>query len=73
MEFIEDRHGRKSTVIASQILVQNLYNILSKNPTIADAIIDRMSNISPAKSIDSSLPASLKLLNGTSVLADVRC
>ena len=42
MELIEDRHGRKSTVIASQLPVKNWYDILAKNPTIADAILDRV-------------------------------
>ena len=40
MELIEDRHGRKSTIIASQLPVKNWYDILAKNPTIADAILD---------------------------------
>ncbi len=42
MELIEDRHGRKSTIISSQLPVQNWYEILAKNPTIADAVIDRL-------------------------------
>ena len=42
MELIEDRHGRKSTIIASQLPVKNWYDILAKNPTIADAILDRV-------------------------------
>ena len=42
MELIEDRHGRKSTVIASQLPVKNWYDILAKNPTIADAVLDRV-------------------------------
>ena len=37
-----DRHGRKSTIIASQLPVKNWYDILAKNPTIADAILDRV-------------------------------
>ena len=41
-ELIEDRHGRKSTIIASQLPVKNWYDILAKNPTIADAILDRV-------------------------------
>ena len=42
MELIEDRHGRKSTIIASQLPVKNWYDILAKNPTIADAVLDRV-------------------------------
>lgn len=39
---IEDRHGRKSTIIASQLPVGSWYEVLAKNATIADAILDRM-------------------------------
>jgi len=42
MELIEDRHGRKSTIISSQLPVDNWYEVLAKNATIADAILDRM-------------------------------
>lgn len=40
MELIEDRHERKSTIIANQLPVKNWYDILAKNPTIADAVLD---------------------------------
>ena len=42
MEIIEDRHGRKATVIASQIPVSDWYDCLETNTTAADAILDRM-------------------------------
>ena len=42
MELIEDRHGRKSTIITSQLPVKDWYAVLKKNATIADAIIDRI-------------------------------
>lgn len=41
MEIIEDRHGRASTVIASQLPVTNWYEIIGEE-TIADAILDRL-------------------------------
>lgn len=41
LEIIEDRHGRKSTIIASQLPVKSWYDIINEN-TIADAIMDRM-------------------------------
>ncbi len=41
MEIIEDRHGRKSTVIASQLPVASWYEIIGES-TIADAILDRL-------------------------------
>ena len=42
MEIIEDRHGRKATIIASQIPVSDWYDCLETNTTAADAILDRM-------------------------------
>ena len=42
MEIIEDRHGRKATVVVSQIPVADWYDCLETNTTAADAILDRM-------------------------------
>jgi DNA replication protein DnaC len=41
MELIEDRHGRKSTILASQLPVANWFDIMGE-ATIADAILDRL-------------------------------
>lgn len=41
LEIIEDRHGRKSTIISSQLPVAKWYEIIGED-TIADAILDRM-------------------------------
>jgi DNA replication protein DnaC len=41
MEIIEDRHGRKSTIISSQLPVSNWYDVIGES-TIADAILDRL-------------------------------
>ncbi|MBL4746846.1 MAG: IS21-like element helper ATPase IstB [Flavobacteriaceae bacterium] len=41
MELIEDRHGKSSTIIASQLPVANWYEIIGE-ATIADAILDRL-------------------------------
>ena len=41
MEMIEDRHGRASTIIASQLPVANWYDVIGEE-TIADAILDRL-------------------------------
>jgi DNA replication protein DnaC len=43
MEIIEDRHGRKSTIICSQLPVNKWYEII-EDSTIADAILDRLVN-----------------------------
>lgn len=42
MEIIEDRHGKKATIVASQIPVSDWYDCLETNTTAADAILDRM-------------------------------
>lgn len=41
MEIIEDRHGRASTIIASQLPVASWYDVIGE-ATIADAILDRL-------------------------------
>jgi len=41
MEIIEDRHGKGSTIITSQVPVSNWYEIIGEQ-TIADAILDRI-------------------------------
>ncbi len=41
LELIEDRHGKKSTIISSQIPVAKWYDIIGES-TIADAVLDRM-------------------------------
>jgi DNA replication protein DnaC len=41
MEIIEDRHGRQATIIASQLPVENWFDIIGE-ATIADAILDRL-------------------------------
>jgi DNA replication protein DnaC len=41
LEIIEDRHGRRSTLIASQIPVSGWHELIGEK-TIADAILDRL-------------------------------
>jgi DNA replication protein DnaC len=41
LEILEDRHGKKSTIIASQIPVKKWFDVIG-DPTIADAICDRL-------------------------------
>lgn len=41
MEMIEDRHGKKSTIISSQLPVASWYDVIGEE-TIADAILDRL-------------------------------
>ena len=41
LEILEDRHGRKSTIIISQLPVSKWHEVIG-DPTIADAICDRI-------------------------------
>jgi DNA replication protein DnaC len=41
MEIIEDRHGKGSTIITSQVPVKEWYDIIGEQ-TVADAIMDRL-------------------------------
>jgi DNA replication protein DnaC len=41
MELIEDRHNKKSTIIASQLPVANWYDVIGEE-SIADAVLDRL-------------------------------
>jgi DNA replication protein DnaC len=41
MEIIEDRHGKRSTIITSQLPVSEWYDIIGEK-TLADAILDRL-------------------------------
>jgi DNA replication protein DnaC len=41
LEIMEDRHGRGSTVVTSQLPVEHWHEIIG-DPTIADAILDRL-------------------------------
>ena len=43
LEMIEDRHGRKSTLITSQLPVNKWHQTIGE-PTIADAILDRITH-----------------------------
>ncbi len=41
MEIIEDRHGKASTIITSQVPVKEWYDVIGEQ-TVADAIMDRL-------------------------------
>lgn len=41
LELLEDRHGKRSTIITSQLPVKSWYDVIG-DPTIADAILDRL-------------------------------
>lgn len=41
MDIVEDRHSKRSTIIASQVPVKNWYDVIGEQ-TVADAILDRL-------------------------------
>src|SRR6266704_1540142 len=41
LEILEERYGRRSTIITSQLPVENWHAVIG-NPTYADAILDRL-------------------------------
>ena len=65
MEIIEDRHGKRSTIIISQLPVVQWHEIIGEN-TIADAILDRL--VHQAHRIDLS-GESMRKRNNKSLLS----
>ncbi len=41
LEILEDRHGRSSTIVTSQVPVEGWHAVIG-SPTLADAILDRL-------------------------------
>jgi DNA replication protein DnaC len=41
LEIVDDRHGRGSTIVTSQLRIEHWHELIP-NPTIADAILDRL-------------------------------
>ena len=41
LEIVDDRHGRASTIVTSQVPVAHWHELIA-DPTIADAILDRL-------------------------------
>jgi DNA replication protein DnaC len=41
LEIIDDRHGRASTIVTSQVPVEHWHDVIG-DPTLADAILDRL-------------------------------
>jgi DNA replication protein DnaC len=41
LEVLDDRHGRSSTIVTSQLPVDHWHELIG-NPSIADAILDRL-------------------------------
>jgi DNA replication protein DnaC len=41
LEILEDRHGSRSTIVTSQVPIEKWHDIIG-DPTLADAILDRL-------------------------------
>ena len=41
LEIVDDRHGRGSTILTSQLPVDHWHEVIA-DPTIADAVLDRL-------------------------------
>ena len=41
LELLDDRHGRASTIVTSQIPVEHWHDVIG-DPTLGDAILDRL-------------------------------
>jgi len=41
LEIVDDRHGRRSTIVTSQVPVEHWHELIA-DPTIADAVLDRL-------------------------------
>ena len=42
LEILEDRSGRGSTLVTSQVPVEQWHEVIGDNPTLGDAILDRL-------------------------------
>lgn len=51
LELLEDRHGKRSTIITSQLPVKSWFEVIGE-PTIADAILDRLAHSSHRIELD---------------------
>ncbi len=65
LELIEDRHGLKSTVIAGQLPVESWHEFIG-DPTVADAILDRLVHNSYRITLKGESMRKLRTTNGES-------
>ena len=61
LEIHEDRHGRGSTIVTSQVDVKHWHEMIA-NPTVADAILDRLDDTSH-QHIRRALPAPMPVIS----------
>jgi DNA replication protein DnaC len=69
LEVIDDRSQVRSTIVGSQLPVENWHTALAAgDPTLADAIVDRLVNNGPPPGIEGQLHASWPT-RGTAIVA----
>src|SRR5215470_74410 len=69
MEIIEDRHGRSSTLITSQLKVDKWYEVIAE-PTFADAILDRIVHNAYRLNLDGPSIRKIKAANAQALVND---
>jgi DNA replication protein DnaC len=69
MEIIEDRHGRGSTLISSQLKVDKWHEVIAE-PTFADAILDRIVHNAYRLNLDGPSLRKIKATNAEAALLD---
>jgi DNA replication protein DnaC len=69
MEIIEDRHGRASTLITSQLKVDNWHEVIAE-PTFADAILDRIVHNAYRLNLDGPSIRKIKAANAEATVPD---
>ena len=51
LEIVDDRHGRTSTIVTSQLPVDDWHDVIA-DPTIADGVLDRLVHTSHRLALD---------------------
>jgi DNA replication protein DnaC len=69
MEIIEDRHGRHSTLITSQLPVDKWHEVIGE-PTFADAILDRIVHNAYRLKLDGPSIRKTKAANAEAAVSD---
>jgi DNA replication protein DnaC len=69
MEIIEDRHGRGSTLITSQLKVDKWHEVIAE-PTFADAILDRIVHNAYRLNLDGPSIRKIKAANAAAAVLD---
>jgi len=69
MEIIEDRHGRSSTLITSQLKVDKWHEVIAE-PTFADAILDRIVHNAYRLNLDGPSIRKIKAANAQAAVLD---